>query len=140
MEDILLDDDGNFVAAANGDMDTVSDRACLIQDVKHRLITFPGDLWTDKEYGVGIQWFINAEDSELNRLELRQRIKTGIAKDIRVESGSIGTQILSWDKDKISVQISFLPSSSALEEDGGISADRADIVLIISQEGVKFGG
>lgn len=139
MEDILLDENGNFVAAANGDMETVTDRECLIQDVKHRLLTFPGDLWTDKKYGTGIQRYIQAEDTELNRLELQQRIKTRLSKDIRIDSESISAKVTSWERNKIIVRTTFLPAGS-FDEDGEVPAASADIVLIISQDGIMFGG
>lgn len=140
LEDILLDENGNFVVAANGDMETVSGDNCLLQDVRHRLLTFPGDLWTDTEYGAGIQRYIQAEDTEMNRLELQQRIKTRIAMDTRIDQESIKVTISSWERDKISIVLTFFPAVYAFDDEGDVPEDQADIVLTISQNGITFSG
>lgn len=135
-----MDDDGNFVVASNGDTETVSGDRCLLQDVKHRLLTYPGDLWTDSEYGAGVQRYIQAEDTEMNRLELKQQIKIRIAMDPRIDQESIKVTISSWERDKISVVLTFLPAVDAFDEEGDIPEDQADIVLTISQNGITFSG
>jgi len=140
MEDILLDDNGNFVLAADGDVETVVGLECLIQDVKHRLLTFPGDLWQHREYGVGIQAWNQAENTELNRLELAQAIRLGIARDERIDPESISVHITSWTRDAITVTITFRPTATAFDDDYGDIPDQAAIVLTISQDGITFEG
>jgi hypothetical protein len=141
MEDILLDDNGNFVAAAGGDCETVKDQYCVLQDVKHLLLTFPGDLWAHADYGAGIQIFAHQEDTELNRLELEQLIRLALANDDRIDTDSIKVEVLSWERDRITVTVSFRLTDTALESDyGSVPEEQADIVLTISQEGIAFGG
>ncbi len=140
MEDILLDDEGNFVAGAGGDFATVADRDCLLQDIKHLLLTFPGDLWAHKDYGVGVQFYLQAEDQEINRLELQQLIKKQLAKDERIAADSIKVQIQSWSRETIKVQVRFLPAAAAFAEEEEIPAGEAVVILNISQQGISFGG
>jgi hypothetical protein len=140
MEDILLDDNGNFVVAGDGDVETVVDLECIIQDVKHRLLTFPGDLWQHRDYGIGVQAFLHQEDTELNRLHLEQVIRMGVAQDDRVDPESIKVSITSWTRDQITVGVAFRPATSAFDDYGEIPEEQAAIVLTISQEGITFGG
>jgi hypothetical protein len=140
MEDILLDKDGNFVVAANGDVQTVQGLKCVEQDAKHRLLTFPGDLWAHLTYGAGIQYFIHAEDNEINRLELEQVIRMALREDDRIDGESIKVEIQSWERDVIRVKVTFNLSRTALENNGEIPEEEATIILTISQTGIEFEG
>ncbi|NHM25469.1 GPW/gp25 family protein [Desulfofundulus sp. TPOSR] len=141
MEDILLDAQGNFVVAADGDVETVSGLECLLQDVKHLLLTFPGDLWAHPEYGVGLQVFIQAEDNELNRLELEQLIKDRLGMDDRIEAESVRVNIKNWDLRRITLELAFRPSPVFFEEEEEEPQEGEAVVLLqISQEGIAFGG
>lgn len=135
MEDLMLDEEGNFVAAADGDAETVTEIDCLAQDVKHLLLTYPGDLWTDEEYGAGLQQFIQAEDTDLNRLEIEQVVKLAIAEDDRVDPESIKVLIMSWERDRIKLAVSIWPKLGYEEDD---NLEEAAIVLTITQEGIMF--
>lgn len=140
VEDIMLDQDGNFVAAADGDMETVRDNECLVQDLQHEAMTFPGDVWYDLTYGLGLQRYIKREDTELNRLELAQDIKVGFEKDSRVQKESVRTTVQTWALDAIKVQASFRPDSAAMEEWDGIPEEDASIIITIGQNGISLGG
>lgn len=140
MEDVLLDANGNFVAAADGDMDTVRDVECLVQDLQHQALTFPGDLWHDPTYGLGLQQFIKSEDTELTRLEIAQTIKLGFEQDTRVEKNSVRVEFLEWELDKIRIRVRFRPNPDALEEPDGIPLEEAAIIISIGQEGMRMDG
>lgn len=129
MEDILLDDDGNFVVAVDGDMETVTGLECLIQDVKHRLATFPGDLWLHREYGAEIPIYIQSVDTELNRLELAQVIRLAIQQDEKIDPESISITINSWERDYIEIKVSFKPVDNYNEDE--VPATSADIIITI---------
>jgi len=131
----MLDEKGNFVAAADGDAETVDGIDCLAQDVKHLLLTFPGDLWTNEDYGVGLQQFIQAEDTELNRLEIEQMIKMALAEDDRIDPESIKVSFISWERDKIKLAVSIWPKQGYEEAD---DPAEAAVVLTITQEGITF--
>lgn len=140
MDDIYLSQDGNFEAAVDGDVETVHDTECLIQDLQHQALTFPGDLWYDRAYGLGLQRFIKAEDTELTRLEIAQVIKTGFETESRVEPESVRVEILTWSLDKIRVQVRFRPNPDALDEPDGIPESEAAIIINIGQDGMSLGG
>lgn len=139
MEDIMLDKDGNFVAAADGDMETVQDMDCLVQDVSHMLLTYPGDLWAHTDYGIGIQRYIQAEDTELYRLEISQLIRLGLAQDERIDADSIEVDIESLERDHITVKISFQASDGAFDSDESTAAT-ASIVVSITANGLTVEG
>ena len=122
MEDIMLDEAGNFVAAVDGDFQIVSGIRCLAQDVMHRLLGFPGDLWRHPDYGAGLQAYIKSDDNELNRLELQQTIRLGLAQDDRVDQESIDVQIYSWVREKLGLQVSFRPTADAFVREYGYDA------------------
>lgn len=140
MEDILLDDDGNFVQAKDGDVETVQDLECVLQDAKHRIMTFPGDIWAHPDEGVGLQRFIQAEDTEINRLEIAQLIKTKLALDDRIDPLSIKVFISSWERDKINIRVTFLLVPTAFDDPEEIPETEQAIVLTISQDGISLGG
>ncbi|WP_051273252.1 GPW/gp25 family protein [Desulfotruncus alcoholivorax] len=139
MEDLMLDAQGNFVVAADGDAETVTDLDCLIQDAKHLLLTFPGDLWAHEDYGVGLQFFIQTENTELNRLELEQTIKNRLSQDERIKKESISVEISSWDLQRIKITVLFSPTDDAFNDEQDIPQEVA-IVLLVSQEGISIEG
>ncbi|MDZ4042924.1 MAG: DUF2634 domain-containing protein [Eubacteriales bacterium] len=140
MGDIYLGQDGNFEVAVDGDVETVRDTEYLVQDLQHQALTFPGDLWYDRAYGLGLQRFIKTEDTELTRLEIAQAIKAGFERDSRVEPESVRVEILAWELDKIRVHVRFRPNLGALDEPDGITESEASIIINIGQDGMSLGG
>ncbi len=132
MEDIYLDDSGNFAAAANGDVLTVSGKEYTRQAVKHELITYPGDLWTHNEYGVGLQKFIHAENTEINRSDLILLIQEKINQNPTVEAGSAKAEIISWEEHTIVIKTSFIP---ALEDGETDPDDEVALIITINENG-----
>ena len=110
--DIQLTDEGDFAIDSGGDVMLAIELDCLIQDVKNRLITYPGDLFTDETYGVGIQEFTNSEDTEINRLHLTQMIKLKLSEEPRIEIDSLTSSIVGWKNNEIIVSVSFTPIGS----------------------------
>ena len=113
--DIMLDENGNFVPAPDGDLQTVSGLNCLIQDVKNELITYPGDLFYDDTYGVGLLDFVQREGLELDRLELTQRIIDRLSRNDLIDSGSVECEILGWDMHSIDLAVSFKSAGSEVK-------------------------
>ncbi len=140
VEDIMLDEGGNFVVASTGDMETVQGTGCVVQDVRHRLATFPSDLWAHLTYGAGLQYFINVEDSDLNRQELEQVIRMELKKEEYVKQSSVQVGIETWERDVIRVVVIFDINVEALDSSAETSTETASIVLTISQTGIEFGG
>lgn len=138
----MLDEEGNFVVASSGDMETVQDARCVVQDVRHRLDTFPGDLWAHLTYGAGLQYYINAEDSDVNRQELEQTIRMELKEEEYIKQGSVQVGIETWDRDVIRVVVTFNIDTEALGSSAGAPTETASIILTISQTGIEmeFGG
>lgn len=105
--DIGFDED--FITLPTGDVETVDGRKCLLQDIRHRLITPRGDLWAHPEYGVRVYEFLQDEDTEINRLDLQQMIAGEIEQDPRVVPGSASVEVISWDRDRIRLRATFQP-------------------------------
>jgi hypothetical protein len=104
--DILLSD-GNFVAAPNGDLETISGLECFIQEIKHEMMTYPGDLFYDPEYGFGLLDFIHKKSTDINKLELKQRIKTKLSTYEQINRDTIKIKIAQWKQDIINITITF---------------------------------
>lgn len=140
VEDIMLDNQGGFVTASDGDVQTVRGAQCIAQDVRHRLETFPGDLWVHLTYGAGLQYYLSAEDSDVNRQELEQTIRMELKKEVYVKPGSVRVSIQTWERDVIRVAVTFDIDVEKLDSSAAPSAETASIVLTISQTGIEYGG
>lgn len=121
----MLDDNGNFVPASNGDIKTVSGFEWLLQDIKHEMITYPGDLFYDPEYGFGLLDFMHRRGTELDRIELEQRIREKLVRKQYIDTSSIQVNIKYWDMNKVSFGTFFSSYDKDVElsievESGGI--------------------
>lgn len=118
MTDLFMDG-GNFIVDGSGDLSMVSDRASLLQDLKNELTSFDGDLFDalEGEYGYGLQEFINLEATDINQLELEQRIITKLNKNEYINKDEISVKIVKWDYHGItlSAQIQFLDEGERLQ-------------------------
>jgi hypothetical protein len=110
--DIQLDDEGDIIIDSGGDLMLAVELDCLIQDVKNRLITYPGDLFTDETYGVGLQEFTNSEDTEINRLHVTQMITLKLSEEPRIEVNSLKVTVVDWKEHEIIVSVIFTPINS----------------------------
>lgn len=127
--DIMLDENGNFVPAPDGDLQMVSGLNCLIQDVKNELITYPGDLFYDETYGVGLLDFVHREGLELDRLELTQRITDRLSGNKLIDSGSVRCDILGWDMHSIELAVYFKSAGSEVKL-GVTAGERVDVKVV----------
>ena len=87
--DIRLGDAWELTCAADGDAPLCSGLDCLYQNIALEAVTQEGDVFYDPEFGWSLYDFIQAEDSELNRLEITQRARTKLGKREAVLPGSI---------------------------------------------------
>ncbi|WP_295762303.1 DUF2634 domain-containing protein [uncultured Oscillibacter sp.] len=78
--DIRLDSAWQLTQAADGGPPLCSGLDCLYQNIILESLTQPGDLFYDEEFGWGLYDFIQAEDTELTRLEIVQRIRSKLHK------------------------------------------------------------
>ena len=114
--DILLDEFGDFVPDAGGDVSLVSGPAAVAQDVSHRILTAPGtiaDNGTDRdqdeahdppgEYGAGL--ILAVHDDLDARLvgDLLGAIEEQVARDRRLLPGEIQTRVRDAAEDRLAL-------------------------------------
>lgn len=126
--DVKLDVYGDFIQAVDGDLKTVSGLNCLEQEIRHRLLTYQGDLFCHADYGAGLQNFIHLEATRINRLDLVQAIKEALLEEPRVVIDSLEVEIEAWSDDKIVALVQYLPIESDVEQ---------NLVLNINREGIE---
>ncbi len=131
LEDILLDDDGNFVEASDGDCVTVTGADVVVQDIKHELLTYPGTLWLHPEYGSIVQLYRQTENTILHQKELIQEIRMVIERHSNVAASSIQISVASWDMQEIAIHTEF-----EVQDAETLETEPAALTIIIDQDGV----
>lgn len=91
--DIRLNDEWQLTQAADGDAPLCSGLDCLYQNIALEAITQPGDLFYDPSFGWGLYDFIQSEDSELNRLEIVQRVQSKLRRREIILSETINVEL-----------------------------------------------
>jgi len=114
--DILFDEEGDLSVSPTGDLVTVSGRDCLLQDIRDRLGTIPGDLFAHPDWGCGIGRFLGAMDTPLNRALAIRHIRHALESDPRVEDNTITITPLIFTPEEKSFEIRFTPVGSAALE------------------------
>jgi phenylpyruvate tautomerase PptA (4-oxalocrotonate tautomerase family) len=132
LEDIYLDDEGNFVATADGDVKTITGVDVIFQDVKHELITELRSLWLHPDYGSRVQRFRQAENTAINRQELIQEVKLVIQRHPNVDAASIEVIVEDWTSHAINLIGSFLAQNSATQ-----TQERVALVIVMDQDGIR---
>lgn len=107
LTDIGIDDDGNFLISSDGDFQLIKGNECVLQDIKHELMTYAGNLFYDEDYGGKLIKFINKPNDEINRIELIQSIEEIVSKNEKVESDTVECEIIEWDLKQIVISVSF---------------------------------
>jgi len=114
--DILIDEDGDLVVGRNGDLDLVVGRTCLLQDVRDRLGTLPGDIYSHPEWGCRIGRLLGAPDTPLNRALAVRYLREALEDEPRIESESISITPLVFTPEEKRFEIRFQAVSGANRE------------------------
>lgn len=128
--DIKLDEDWQLTAAANGDAPLSSDTDCFIQDIRLEALSQEGELFYDETWGWSLMDFIQADDDELVRLEIEQRIRTKLSRREEIDSETIQTK-LSFQDDKISVKVAFKFTNDSKQYILDIVLDRVRVEVVM---------
>ncbi|MBT3231461.1 MAG: GPW/gp25 family protein [Calditrichaeota bacterium] len=107
--DILFDLDGDLAVGLTGDLLCVSGRDCLLQDVRDRLETLPGDLFAHGSWGCGIGKLLGAPDTPLNRALATRYIRYALEAEPRIEDKSISIKPLVFNTEEKRFEINFSP-------------------------------
>ena len=114
--DVLFDAEGDLAVSPTGDLVTVSGRDCLLQDIRDRLGTLPGDLFAHPDWGCGIGRLLGAMDTPLNRALAIRHIRFALEADPRVEDNTITITPLIFTPEEKRFEIHFKPVGSVAQE------------------------
>ena len=105
--DVLFDTEGDLAVSATGDLVIVQGRGCLLQDVRDRLETLPGDLFAHLDWGCGIKRLLGAPDTPLNRAWSIRYLRYALEAEQRIEDNSISIKPLVFNAEEKRFEISF---------------------------------
>jgi len=105
--DIRLTDEGNFVLGAGGDLVLCGDEVCLLQGVRHRLITPLGGLFYDLTYGLDYYNYLHRDNVPLSRAELAEAIKAQLYLEPRILRRSVVVEVLDWTEKILTMGLTF---------------------------------
>ena len=95
--DIRLNDEWQLTQASTGDAPVCSGLDCFLQDIRLEAITQPGELFYNSEWGWGLLEFLQAEDDDLTRLEISERVKDKLRRRKEIRAETITVTILFED-------------------------------------------
>lgn len=131
MIDIKLNEDWQLTSHTNGDILTISDKECLLQDIRLEAVTSEGDLFYDTSYGFGLMEFMHQPHGELLKIEIQQRLKQKLRRRTEIDISSIKTTVNFMD-DSIEVYIEFrlLGDDETLTLNLSVSPVRIEVINI----------
>ena len=105
--DVLFDADGDLAVSATGDLVIAQGKDCLLQDIRDRLETLPGDLFAHSGWGCGIKKLLGAPDTPLNRALAIRYLRYALEAEARVEDNSISIKPLVFNSEEKRFEIQF---------------------------------
>lgn len=91
--DIRLDEDGQLTQAADGGAPLCSGMDCFLQSIILEAQTQKGELFYDEDFGWSLYDFLQSEDDEITRLEITQRVRSGLLKREEIIPDSVQVQV-----------------------------------------------
>jgi len=113
-KDLRFDVDGDLMVNRTGDLELVTGRDCLLQDVRDRLNTLPGDLYAHPEWGCRIGRLLGAPDTPLNRALAVRYLRDALEDEPRIEKESISITPLVFTPEEKRFEIRFTQGESAV--------------------------
>ncbi len=107
--DILFDADGDLSVSSTGDLETAQGSDCLMQDLRDRLETMPGDLFAQSGWGCGVGRLLGSPDTPLNRALAIRYIRYALEAEPRIEDNSISIKPLLFNAEVKKFEINFRP-------------------------------
>lgn len=106
-QDIKLDDSGQAVVAANGELVLTQGPATGSQDIRIRLFTPMGTLFYDQDFGSLIHEWVKDENTLAARMAFCAEVTRRIRLDPRVLYGTETCSIRSWDETGIKAAVAW---------------------------------
>ncbi len=113
--DLQLDEYGDLVIGPGGEPDTCDELDCLIQDLRHRLMTVKGSLPADATYGGDLPLWLHAEMTVPAKRDLVATVAEEIAKDSRVLAQRTSVVVKVAGAEEIALQIGIVRKSDLAE-------------------------
>ena len=131
--DIMLDEFGQPVSERNGDMALVSADACWLQDIKNEALTEEGELFYEdaegeESYGWGLTDFSQGEYDDFLAVEIKQRIRSKLAKREYIDARSIQTTV-DFDGHLYHIRIAFRRKDSNSDYYLDIESNGVEVIL-----------
>jgi len=114
--DILFDTEGDLSVSPTGDLTIVRGSDCLLQDVRDRIKTAPGDLYSHPDWGCRIKELLGVLDTPLNRALAVRYLKLSILNDPRIKPDSIQITVLNFENEYKEFKIRFTARNSTTPE------------------------
>ena len=97
-QDIALDETGQALVAANGELVLTEDVATGVQDIRLRLFTYLGSLFYDTGFGSLLFDYVKEESTQETRAAFVAEVTMRVELDPRVVPHTVKTSILMWDE------------------------------------------
>lgn len=97
-QDIALDENGQALVAANGELVLTEDVATGVQDIRLRLFTYLGSLFYDTGFGSLLFDYVKEESTQETRAAFVAEVTMRVELDPRVVPHTVKTSILMWDE------------------------------------------
>lgn len=129
--DLRIGQDGQPIAGADGDFDTVYGKECWEQDLRLECGTEEGELFYededgDESYGFGLLDYAHAENDEFTQMEIQQRIRGKLSKRTYLDPGK--TRIDTTYSDGIyRAKLSVSPNDSNDEYNMELSTEDVEV-------------
>lgn len=127
--DIKLTESWQLTQATNGDAPIIADIECLIQDIKLEALTQEGELFYDSDYGWSLLDFIQSDDDDLIRLEIKERVKSKLERRSEIDIESVQTGI-QFEEDALRLKVSFRLSNGGQDYSIDIELSRVNVEVI----------
>jgi len=108
-KDLYLDKSGDLMLNPSGDLNIVQGTDCLLQDVRHRLESSYGDVFSHENFGSLLFKYLGQPDTELNRALIKRSVITAIEQEKRINPNTIQVELIRYTPEEILVNISFIP-------------------------------
>jgi len=115
-KDILFEEEGDLVVSATGDLETVSDMDCLMQDLRDRLEIMPGDLYAHPGWGCRIRQLIGALSTPLNRALAVRYLRLALIDEPRIRKETVQVLVREFTSEQKTFEIRFVPKGGASQQ------------------------
>lgn len=106
-QDIKIDETGQALVAANGELLLTVGVETGVQDIRIRLFTVLGELFYDQNFGALLYDWVKEENTAGNRAAFEAEVERRIGGDPGVEFGTAGCKVVNWDVSGLTARASW---------------------------------